>query len=587
MPGMQVAQINALRAISVRGFNSAYAYKLLVLIDGRTMDSEIYSGAHWDQNDIPLDTVERIEVIRGPGAAVWGTNAVNGVINIITRRARGTTGVAVAARISRIDGTTTLQYGGSAGDRMQYRGFANYTDRRPFDVSTGDEAFDGEESVRGGGRLDWQRTSADWFTVSGDLYGGHLRQLVRSQFPVASGPDGEDSGSIGGGFLLGRWEHKLEHSDSALQVYFDDISRRELSSGPHTRTSDIDFQDHLALGSRNDLVEGGEFRFTDNGVSGAAFLAKPAYSDYLVDGFAQDELTVVPDRLVLTVGSKIQDGTLAGFQVQPSVRALWSPGETQSLWGAMSRAVVAPSIQDKQIQIPLNLGTANGLPITATLRGNPGFQPETVLAYEGGYRRRLNGGLTVDVAGFFNVYHRIQSLAAGAPAFVPVPAPHISLTLQYANGFETKTAGLEGALSWKPLSTLTLQGSYAWMQARTMQTTPGNLTLADSWSTPRNTLAVGEAWNFASKWGFNSFLYYADALPPDGGSVIGLAGGEQVSSNLRLDAHLVREVGRFVQLDAGGTNLLSPRHLEFGGGTAAITPAYVPRSIFLRATWAF
>ena len=587
VPGMQVAQIDASSwAVSARGFNSEYANKLQVLIDGRTMYSEIESGAHWDQTDLPLDTVERIEVIRGPGAAVWGANAVNGVINIITRRARNAAGVAASARIGRIDGTTTLQYGGAKGDRLQYRGYANYTDRRPLETSAGQLAFNGEDSVRGGGRMDWQRTAADWITLSGDIYGGHFRQQIRREFSLPSEPGGRDFGSIAGGYLLGRWEHKLAHSDTALQVYYDDTSRREDSGPTTTRTIDTDFQSHLAAGTRNDLVWGSEVRLTANHIGGAvAPTTKTEYHDYLINGFVQDEITLRPNRLLMTLGAKIEQGSLAGFQFEPSMRALWSPTTKQSAWAAVSRAVRAPAIEDKYLQFPLNLGTVDGLPVTGTLLGDPGFEPETVLAYEAGYRRRMGGGLTLDVAGYFNVYRRLEGISVLTPVFVPSPSPHEEQNLIYVNGFQGKTAGVEAALSWRPLASLSVTAGYGWMQSHITRSQAGDLVLADAWAAPRNAFTASAWWSFARTWSLNGSLYLVDGLPND--TLGPLTNSGSIPAYQRLDLHLVRRIGRFTEIDAGGTNLLTPRHLEFGSGNSQIQSEYVPRSLFVKAKWTF
>ena len=589
VPGLQVAQIDAATwAVSVRGFNSAYANKLLVLVDGRTLYSEIYSGSHWDQNDMPLENIERIEVIRGPGAAVWGTNAVNGVINIITRRARSTTGIETSAQLGRIDETVNLRYGGSVGDHLQYRADAYYINREPFKTADGNKAFDGEDSVRGAGRVDWQPRLADWITLSGDIYGGHLKQQLRPEFALPVGPNGEDTGSINGGYLLSRWEHKQPHADMALQLYYDDTARHELSARARTETFDVEYQDHLAAGRRNDLVWGTGYRFTSDRIRSTPLLTrKEEYENYLVSGFAQDEISLVPKRLVLTLGSKIQDGTLAGFQIQPSARILWAPTSTQSVWAAVSRAAVAPSLQDKQILIPLDLGTEQGLPVEAALTGNPAFKPETVVAYEAGYRRRLPGNLILDLATFFNANRRIQSLTAQTPAFVPLPSPHLFTTLVYGNGYRANAAGVELSVSWKPVPLLSFQGSYAWMQAHITPASAGTSGLVDTWSTPRNTLALSSTWTIAPHWNLSAFVYHVDALPPEATSVIDPTLVPSVPDFTRLDLHLAHRLGRFVEIDAGGTNLLRPAHTEFGGASAAIVPGYVPRSLFLKFKWTF
>jgi iron complex outermembrane receptor protein len=583
VPGVQVAQIDASTwAVSVRGFNSVYASKVLVLIDGRTIYSEIYSGEHWDQNDLPLENIERIEVIRGPGAAVWGTNAVNGVINIITKRARSTVGYGASGQYGRVEDMAHVQWGGSIGDRVQYHSYLFFTDRQPFYTSIGQQAYDGERSLRGGGRIDWQRSVADWITLSGDLYGGRLKQQIQANFALPLGPNHQDSGSIGGGYVLSRWEHKLPHSDTALQFYYDDTSRHELSSAARTRTLDAEYQNHRAAGPRNDMVWGGGFRFTSDHIGGQTLLTmKPEYKNYLVDGFIQDEFTLVPHRLVFTFGSKIQQGTLAGFQLQPSGRLLWSPNEKQSMWGAVSRAAVAPAIQDTGLNVPLNFGTQMGLPVTGFLQGNPNSKPEIAVVYEVGYRRKVTNNLTLDVAAFFNVYDRLQSVEPQTPVFVPTPTPHVQSNLLYENGFSAKTTGTEVALSWKPVPSLSLQANYSWMQAQVKEVDPADDdSLVDTWSTPRNSASGSISWSFVPGWSLNTFASFTDTLPT-------VSTSNQVPRYTRLDMHISRKIGHAIEVDAGGTNLLTPRHVEFSGDTAALVPSYVPRSFFVKAKWTF
>jgi len=587
VPGVQVAQIDASTwAVSIRGFNSVFANKVLVLIDGRSVYSEMYSGTQWDQVDIPLEDIERIEVIRGPGAAVWGTDAANGVINIITKKARGTMGLSLTDAVSSLGRSTGVRYGGNLGQKTQYRAFANYLSRTPFDLPTGAHAFDGEDTVRGGGRVDWQASPTNWITTDGDVYGGHHRQQIVSSFGLKVGVDNQENESLAGGHLLSRWEHKSSTADMALQVYYDDQSRHELAAYLRGRTFDIDFQDHRAIGSHNDLVWGEELRLTANHIRGAVLpTVLPEYKNYLVESFAQDEIAVIPHRLTLTLGGKLQEGTLAGFQMLPSARALWSPSTTQSIWAAVSRAAVAPSVQTEDLSMPLFLGTEAGLPIVGQLMGNPAFKAEMVLAYELGYRTRVRRTLTLDVATFLNRNSRIQSLLVGTPAFELTPSPHIQESLLYVNGFRASTSGIEGTVSWKPLPSFSVQGNYAWMQAHTVQTEPGASGIIDTWNTPRNSFSGSTSWCFAPRWSANGFFSYVGALPPSADSASGT--DSTVSAYTRLDLNLSRKVGRHLEFDAGGTNLLTPRHFEFGNGTGFVTPAEVPRSVFVKGGWSF
>ncbi len=589
VPGLQVAQINASTwAVSVRGFNSVFASKLLVLVDGRTVYSEIYSGTHWDQIDLPLEAVERIEVIRGPGAAVWGTNAVNGVINIISKPAQHTTGMIVSGVASRIDDVALLGYGGAVGDRFHYRAFAKYVRRNPFVDAAGVDAFDGERTWRVGGQALWSRSEREAITVNWDSYGGKLKSTIVPGIALAVGPNGMENESMDGGSTTVAWECRTDKTSRTITAYTDEQVRHELASLAQSRSFDLDYQEHHVAWPRHDAVWGGEFRYTLNHVGGAVLpTALPYYGNYLVDGFVQDEIGLVPKRLMLTVGSKLQEGTLAGFQMQPSVRILWAPDRAQTVWASVSRASVAPSLQDRDAQIPLSLGEMGGLPVVGRLQGNPAFKPELVIAYEAGYRRRLGSSLTLDLAGFFNDNHRIQSTATTA-SYQAVPYPAVFAVVGYTNGFRAKTGGIEASAKWNPLSNLTFEGNYAWMEARTTQVDAGSVVITDDWNTPHNSFKGIASWALGARWTANAVISYVGGLAA-GPVVIDSYGngGDAVPAYRRLDLHVAHKVGRALELEAGGTNLLSPRHQEFGGGTSFVTPYLVPRSSFVKGTWTF
>ncbi len=593
VPGLQVAQINASTwAISARGFNSIYADKLLVLIDGRTVYSEIYSGVPWDQIDLPLSNIERIEVIRGPGAAVWGADAANGVINIITRRARSIQGEAATTQAGRTTEKGFARYGGTLGDRAQYSAYASAINREPFVASDGQRAYDGEGILRTGGRLDWQRSWSDLVLASGDLYGGHVKQTARAGLNFPIGPNNEDKGSIAGGYLLSRWEHAGKTHDAAFQAYFDDQSRQELGSYARTRALDFDVQDHIRPGSRNDLVWGSEVRYTSDHIvsKGQPLTGLDLYRNYLLDGFIQDDVALVPNRLTFTLGTKLQQGTLAGFQVQPSARLIWTPKSPFALWGAVSRAAVAPSIQDLDVTVPLSLGQSNGIPVLAEFLGNPAFKPEIVTAYEAGLRRRVGAHFTADTALFFDKTERVQSLTFGNPEFIPMPAPHVNVDLLVGNGFRARSGGAESTFSWKPASSLSFVTSYTWANAHTQQSVPGQVSILDAWNTPRHTLAHSAAWSFAPGWSTSAFLSYTSSVPDTLSFTIGDAANTPstaVKNYTRVDLRVSRQVSDRVRISAGGTNLLTPRHSEFGNSTGFEAPLFVPRSLSVKAGWSF
>ncbi|MGI4756843.1 MAG: TonB-dependent receptor plug domain-containing protein [Janthinobacterium lividum] len=592
VPGLQVAQISASNwAVSARGFNSAYANKLLVLVDGRTVYSEIYSGVHWDELDLPLDTIERIEIIRGPGAAVWGANAVNGVINIITRPAREAEGVSVSTESSRIAEKALLQFGGSLGDAVQYRAFASYTDRRPLQDASGQTTFDGMALFRFGGRLDYQRSLSHSYNLLGDIYRGRTRQQIGPFLALSLESGGHEHDSIAGAFLQASslWTHAKSTTD--LHTFFGDNTRVELSSRATTRTGDIELVNHSRPSDRFDLVWGGEGRYTYDHTSGAAGTQLPTYNNYLVSGFLQADYALKPHVLTLTVGTKLQDGSLTGVQAQPSVRLMWLVNDHQSVWAAVSRAVVAPSLQDKAISVPLKLGTVRGLPIIGNLLGSQAFKPEEVVAFEGGYRRRFTRNLSTDVALYVNRNRRLQSLTAGTPVFVPTPAPYVVVDELYTNAFSGISEGVEAAMNWKPSSRVHARASYSWTEAQIGARAGDPSTLVDPYSTARNTASGDVAWSISKALSFDALLYRVGNIAAPNSITNGAYNAavvlDYIPAFTRLDTHLKAALGSHTVLEVGGTNLLQARHVEFGSSTSFLIPLYVPRSVFVRARWSF
>jgi len=587
VPGVQVAQINAYTwAVTARGFNNQFADRLLVLVDGRTIYSEIFYGVNWDEIDLPLGSIDRIEVIRGPGAAVWGTNAANGVINIITKPARHVIGTSITTRASNLSQRTTLQYGGALTERSQFSLSLSGIHRRAFVDAHGNQAYDGETSERLGGQIDWQPATRDSINISGDLYRGTEHADLID--PPASGIGELDSEALSGGFLLGRWEHKSLASEMVLQAYIARQSRYELRNKGKTDTADLDLQDHIHAGTKHDIVYGGELRLTADSTHGTPRVTlKPEYDNYLVAAFIQDEITIVVNKLFATVGTKIQNGTLAGFQVQPSARLLWTPKSSQAIWAAASHAAVATPVAEIGLDLDEIVGTSNGLPVISLLDGNPSIKPEFVDAYEAGYRKHLGQRLSLDVAGFYNINTRLIGIASGAPALSLEYAPSIDVPATYVNGYRAQSEGLEAALSWKPSGAIDLASSYTWMQARARQTYPGAVTIVESWSSPRNSGSLSASWALPRGWRINNFLQYVQKLSDTSPTFDGVTPGQGVGGYARFDLHASHTLGRHLDLDAGVANLFNPRHLEFGDNSGTDRCFEVPRSWYLKAKVSF
>ena len=394
VPGLEVAHIDANKwAISARGFNGRFANKLLVLIDGRTIYSQLFSGVYWDVQDVMLEDIERIEVIRGPGGTVWGANAVNGVINILTRAAKETQGGLLSVGGGNHErGFANVRYGARAGSKGHYRVFAKYFNRGPFELPSGQDANDQWQLGRVGFRGDWQLTPQDSLTLDASFYGG--RAGFAARLAVSFSPPFEEDHAgrtkLSGGYLLARWKRMVsKQSNLALQIYYDRADRHDFPLGEVRQTADFDFTHQAAWGQRHDLVWGLGYRLTTDRTHQHAFTAfLPASHKLSIwSGFVQDEIALFSKRLRLTLGSKFEHNGFTGFEVQPSLRALWSFNPHHAVWGAVSRAVRTPSRVDRDLRFILNIFPSPvGPPTVITIFGDPVFRSEHLLAYELGYR---------------------------------------------------------------------------------------------------------------------------------------------------------------------------------------------------------
>jgi iron complex outermembrane recepter protein len=583
VPGMQVAQVYANEwAVSARGFNSRFADKMLVLIDGRSIYSEIYSGVFWDQNDLLLEDIDRIEVIRGPGGTLWGANAVNGIINIITSKASHTLGTQIVAEAGRMDNEASIRYGATIGDKIQYRTSLKFLRRNQLLSDDGTPAGDAGDALRGAARIDWQAKQKDWLTFHGDIYRGSEGQHVYPALPTSDFDWVADSVKTGGGYGLTRWEHRFDGSDIALQAYFTQESHEENAGTGREHSFDIDFQHHLHPLKRNDIVWGAGYRLTTDKISGDPLpFLHARHRDTLTSLFFEDDYSLVPGKLVLTGGTKLQHNSYTGIEFQPGARALWTPNSQQSIWSSISRAVRTPSVQDRDLHFFQALPAMGPLPITALALGNPEFRSEVVLAYETGYRQRLGRLFSADIASFINEYTHLRDQQPLTPYLMFSPAPTVVAPILYTNGMKTSSHGVEAAISWTPLASLRFQTSYAWANARLRLIDDQPVVNGDHWSTPTNTLNVRGTWAFARSWSLYSSLYSVSKL--DRASELALP----VGAYQRLDAHISYSLGERVQLSAGADNLLRSRHAEFNPQDGYSIRSQVPRSAFAKIVWYF
>jgi iron complex outermembrane recepter protein len=577
-PGINVARIDASKwAISARGFNDFFANKLLVLQDGRSIYTPLFSGVFWDVQDTLMEDIERIEVIRGPGATLWGANAVNGVINIITKNAADTQGGLLTGGSGNEErGFGSTRYGGKLGEHAFYRAYVKYFSRDAFVDAQGAEAHDDWDILRGGFRTDWKISATDSLTWQGDYYTGNVGQ----RFPVFPPPTFfrivQGHGSVSGGNLLGSWKHVFsETSDMVLQVYHDRTEREDRIHHETRDTEDIDFQHRFAVGERQEVTWGLGYRYSADRLSdgkdetGAVVFWPNHRGDQLFSGFLQDEVILVPDLLQLTLGSKIELNDYTGWEMQPSARLLWTPDEKHTVWAAASRAVRSPARFEHTVRSWF-------VPPPAQLVANDDFESENLLAYELGYRLQPMTRLSLDFAAFYNVYDDLRLIVPFTSVASPPPFPPLTL-YRPENGASGETYGAEFAGTYHITDNWKLSAGYTYlhMNLRRDGNQKGLSPEGAEGDSPRHQFNVRSYLDLPHDLQFDTALYYVDALP-----------NRNVSSYVRLDLRLGWRPSRHLDLSIGAQNLLDDRHPEFGPGFL-ISPTEIERSVYAKATWTF
>jgi iron complex outermembrane recepter protein len=561
-PGTQVARANSDRwAVGIRGFASTLSRSVLVMIDGRSVYTPLFAGTYWETQDTMLADVDRIEVVRGPGGTLWGANAVNGVVNLITKSARESQGLYVEGG----GGTEELvfggaRYGGRLGDSAAYRAYAKYFRRGPaYHPDARD--FDAWHMGQGGFRLDWDTSARDSVTFQGDLYAGRLGQRrVVAQFSPPFSRTVEQDADVSGGNFLGRWRRSLGGgSVLAAQAYYDRTYRAEAYLTEARDTFDVDLQHNFSPLRGHELVWGLGFRATADQTTGlpAPFFDPADRTDQLWSAFLQDEVAFAGDSLRLSLGAKAEHNDYSGFEVQPSARLLWAAGPKQSVWLAASRAVRTPSRADTDQVQTVYLGPSPQ-PLFVRAVGDKEFRSETALVLEAGYRVRPIERLGLDLAGFYDGYDNLLGGRIGTPFVESAPPPpRLVIPVLFGNLLEGETYGAELAVEARPHARVQLSGTYAFLRVvvRPRSPTPGLTPDPSAGSSPRHQAQLRSALELPGRTSLDLMFRYVSALP-----------AQKVPAYASLDVRLAWRPAPRLEVAVVGQNLLDPHHPEFGGG---------------------
>lgn len=588
VPGLNVAQITANTwAVGARGFQWQYANKLLVMIDGRSVYSPTSGGVRWEDNAVYLDDVDRIEVVRGPGSSVWGANAVNGVINIVSKSAFDTLGTEVFAGA----GNELLGYTGarqgiklSEDTAIRFYGMFREADDNVLVNSGGTAADDSARFGQGGFRLDWHPSEENQFTLQGDVF-AHRTEYTRTFTTLMAPPTysvlSEAPIENHGANVIGRWRHEWSgQTYLEWQNYWDWHHNNRPQNTETLHTLDTDLVFGTTLGERHEITSGLGYRFRTGELGPKLYNFVPAQLEtHLFSTFLQDQITLAPERWALTLGAKLEHNTFTGWEPQPTARLAFTPSKEFVVWTSVARAVRTPTwveeigALDARVFPPGVFDPA--LPAAIRIFGNPDLKSERLTAYEIGARWKLADRLTLDATGFYYDYDNYVLIANLTTTNQTAPPAQV-LATQYQNGIQGESYGGEIALHWEPVEGWQLLASYSYVQIQlhTTQSDPFQFE-QDELTTPDHTIRLQSSLQLGRQWQFDLGGRYVDAVPYYG-----------IPDYFELNARLAWTPNRHWQIALAGQNLLHDSHPEYDSALSRRLTG-VERSVYLLCRWTY
>ncbi|MCB1773421.1 MAG: TonB-dependent receptor [Gammaproteobacteria bacterium] len=581
VPGVNVARINSNQwAVGIRGFMGRFTDKLLVLLDGRTVYRPSFSGTYWEELDTYLPDVERIEVIRGPGAALWGSNAVNGVINIITRHPADTHGLSVTAGA----GTDTAallgtRFGMPLDESIDARLFVNHRRQNAVTLlGLGDSAEDEADITSAGMRVDGRTRQGTAWTLQGDVHRFEADYIDQLSLPPSRQTTEADGWSV-----LGRLGGETgSGGEWQVQAYYQQMTRDDPFLGQHEETLDLEFQHRFDLTDTQELFWGGGYRLIRDDYANTALVSMSPKDNEgeILNIFVQDEITFVPNALKVIVGARLEEHYATGTTLQPTGRIWWSPATGHALWGSVSRAVRTPSRYERGISL-------SNLQLLNTVNGNPDQDNETLKAIEAGYRFSTTDRFSVDIAVFRNDYDDLQStelldpLNPLNPGCLPLP------DTCFRNYREGDSTGIEVSVDWSPADEWRLRLGYAYLDIDAAYVAPSfvagaGLDQVYTNGSPRHTVSLRAGYDISTNWDWDVWAIYTDEITQPGSVQSPIV--PVVDAGVNLGTRLAWRPKRGLELSVTALNLLQPQQLEYVG--EFLTPySEIPRSVFFQVSW--
>jgi iron complex outermembrane recepter protein len=568
VPGLYVAQTDAhIWQVSARGFSDLDNNKMLVLIDGRSAYSPELGTVYWDALDVPLENIDRVEIIRGPGGTLWGDNAVNGVINIVTKTAQQEQGITASSSASEQKGYSAgVRYGGQINSKLTYSLYGRSAYWEPFQSPSEATPSDQFGFTQGGARVDWQKSAQDTLSFETSEYDGKSGATeFESTRPATYLIDGAN--------LQVHWKHVLSDHSSVDSMAYCAWYVRYGAPGEKRNSCDVEFQRSDQLTQRQSLIWGGSFFTTGDDLSpDQAFYLPERSRTSVVSGFAQYEIAVIPDHLRILGGTKIEHNDYTGFEYQPQIRAVWTPDKVQSIWSSISRSIRTPSRNNSDLDLYFKGGESDGEPIFHSVTGNLNLASEKIVAYETGYRVQPFSTLSFDAAIYYNAY---ADLIIFTPNVVTVFPTYILSESHFVNGPGAQTHGAEFSSKYRPIS--------QWTISAAVTETRGSATAIHA--TPQHLANLQSQVDLPHNIDFDAAIYHDSSVPIGRSVTNSNSPFQSVPSFFPIDTGGSWHLAPQWTFSVWGRNLQSPRHVETRDTAFGNEATYVPRSIAFKLAW--